>query len=161
MNATLDLLRTRRSVAPHLLSEPGPNPEELEALLTIATRVPDHGRLTPWRFLVIEGEARARIGEVIAAAFLADQPQADATRVEQERNRLARAPTVAWAAVAAAASLVYWGIAYRKLALSPLYALTYPLGSGVLLWIVLGAIARGSRVSWKGRDYTVGMANSG
>jgi hypothetical protein len=74
---------------------------------------------------------------------------------------LARAPTVAWAAVAAAASLVYWGIAYRKLALSPLYALTYPLGSGVLLWIVLGAIARGSRVSWKGRDYTVGMANSG
>ena len=94
MNATLDLLRTRRSVAPHLLGEPGPSPEELEALLIIATRVPDHGRLTPWRFLVIEGEARARIGEVIAAAFVADQPQADATRVEQERKRLARAPTV-------------------------------------------------------------------
>src|SRR5829696_5555486 len=94
MNATLDLLRTRRSVAPHLLGEPGPTPEELEALLTIGTRVPDHGRLTPWRFLVIEGEARARIGEVIATAFLADQPQADATRVEQERKRLARAPTV-------------------------------------------------------------------
>ena len=97
MNATLDLLhllRTRRSVAPHLLGQPGPTPEELEALLTIATRVPDHGRLTPWRFLVIEGEARARIGDVIAAAFLADQPQADITRVEQERNRLARAPMV-------------------------------------------------------------------
>ena len=94
MNATLDLLRTRRSVAPHLLGEPGPTPEELEALLTIATRVPDHGRLTPWRFLVIEGEARARIGDVIAAAFLADQPQADTTRVKQERKRLARAPTV-------------------------------------------------------------------
>jgi nitroreductase len=94
MNATLDLLRTRRSVAPHLLGEPGPTPAELEELLTIAARVPDHGRLNPWRFLVIAGEARARAGEAIAAAFVADQPQADATRVEQERNRLSRAPTV-------------------------------------------------------------------
>jgi nitroreductase len=94
MNATLDVLRTRRSVAPHLLGEPGPTAAELEALLTIAARVPDHGRLTPWRFIVIEGEARARIGETIAAAFVADQPQADPSRVAQERNRLARAPTV-------------------------------------------------------------------
>lgn len=94
MNATLDLLRSRRSVAPHLLGEPGPTPQELEALLTIAVRVPDHGRLAPWRFVVIEREARARIGEVIAAAFVADQPRADPARVEQERNRLARAPTV-------------------------------------------------------------------
>lgn len=94
MNATLDLLRTRRSVAPHLLGDPGPTGAELDALLTIATRVPDHGRLAPWRFIVIEGEARARIGEAIAAAFVADQPQADAARVAQERNRLARAPAV-------------------------------------------------------------------
>jgi nitroreductase len=94
MNATLDLLRSRRSVAPHLLGGPGPTAEELEALLTIAVRVPDHGRLAPWRFVVIEGEARARVGEVIAAAFVADQPGADPARVEQERNRLARAPTV-------------------------------------------------------------------
>ena len=94
MNATLDLLRSRRSVAPHLLGGPGPTSEELEVLLTIAVRVPDHGRLAPWRFVVIEGEARARIGEVIGAAFVADQPGADPARVEQERNRLARAPTV-------------------------------------------------------------------
>jgi nitroreductase len=93
MNATLDLLRTRRSVAPHLLAQPGPTAAELDALLSIATRVPDHGRLAPWRFIVIEGEGRARIGEAIAAAFVADQPQADEGRVAQERNRLARAPT--------------------------------------------------------------------
>jgi nitroreductase len=94
MNATLDLLSTRRSVAPHLLGDPGPTDAELEALLTIAVRVPDHGRLTPWRFIVIEGDARHRIGETIAAAFRADQPAADDGRVAQERNRLARAPTV-------------------------------------------------------------------
>jgi nitroreductase len=94
MNATLDLLRTRRSVAPHLLGDPGPTAAELEAILSIAVRVPDHGRLAPWRFVVIEGEARARIGEVIAAAFVIDQPGADPARITQERNRLARAPTV-------------------------------------------------------------------
>jgi nitroreductase len=94
MNATLDLLSTRRSVAPHLLGGPGPTGAELEALLTIAVRVPDHGRLTPWRFIVIEGDARHRIGETIAAAFRADQPETDDGRVAQERNRLARAPTV-------------------------------------------------------------------
>jgi len=68
MNETLELLRTRRSVAPHLLGPPGPTAEELNLLLTIAVRVPDHGRLTPWRFIVLEGDARHRIGEAIAAA---------------------------------------------------------------------------------------------
>ena len=63
MNATLDLLRTRRSVPPLRLDGPGPDAAELDAILTIAARVPDHGKLAPWRFLVIEGEARARIGD--------------------------------------------------------------------------------------------------
>ena len=94
MNEVLDLLRTRRSVAPHLLAEPGPTADELNALLTIAVRVPDHGRLPPWRFIVLEGEARRRAGEAIAAAYQADDPNADATRVAAERNRLARAPLV-------------------------------------------------------------------
>jgi nitroreductase len=94
MNETLNLLRTRRSVAPHLLGEPGPTAAELNDLLTIAARVPDHGRLTPWRFIVLEGEARHRIGEVIAAAYRADQPSADEARVAAERERLARAPLV-------------------------------------------------------------------
>jgi nitroreductase len=94
MNETLQLLRTRRSVAPHLLGEPGPGTQEIDALLTIAARVPDHGRLTPWRFIVLAGEARSRIGEVIAAAFRADQPGADEAKVAFERDRLARAPVV-------------------------------------------------------------------
>ncbi len=94
MNATLDLLRTRRSVAPQFLGEPGPTADELDLLLTIAARVPDHGRLTPWRFIIIEGEGRRRIGEAIAAAYRADDPAANPEKVEFERNRLARAPLV-------------------------------------------------------------------
>jgi nitroreductase len=94
MNATLDLLRTRRSVPPLRLEGPGPDPAELDAILTLAARVPDHGKLAPWRFLVIEGEARARIGARIGEAYGADHPEADATRLDLERNRLALAPLV-------------------------------------------------------------------
>jgi nitroreductase len=94
MNDSLDFLRRRRSVAPHLLGEPGPTAAELDDLLTIASRVPDHGRLTPWRFIVLNGEARHRIGETIAAAYRADEPGADEAKIAAERNRLARAPLV-------------------------------------------------------------------
>lgn len=94
MNETLHLLRTRRSVAPHLLGEPGPTKDELDLLLTIGMRVPDHGRLTPWRFIIVEGDARNRFGEAIATAYQADNPGADAAQVDRERARLARAPLV-------------------------------------------------------------------
>ena len=94
MNETIDLMKRRRSVAPHLLGEPGPSAEEVETLLTIGSRVPDHGRLFPWRFIVIAGEARRRIGEAIGSAFQADNPEASPERLEFERNRLARAPLV-------------------------------------------------------------------
>jgi nitroreductase len=94
MNECVTLLQQRRSVAAHLLGDPGPDAAQVDALLTMASRVPDHGRLVPWRFLVIEGEARHRIGETIAAAFRADQPDADEQKLALERNRLARAPVV-------------------------------------------------------------------
>jgi nitroreductase len=91
---TLALLSTRRSVNPQFLDGPGPTEAELERLLTLAARVPDHGRLVPWRFLVIEGEARHRIGALIEVAFRADQPDASETTLATERGRLARAPLV-------------------------------------------------------------------
>lgn len=94
MNESLAFLQGRRSIAPNRLAEPGPSVEEIDTLLTIAARVPDHGRLVPWRFIVIEGEARRRIGAAIAAAFKADQPDAEAERVAFEADRLARAPLV-------------------------------------------------------------------
>ena len=65
--ALLRLLEGRRSAAPGQLGEPGPDPAQLRRLLAIASRAPDHGGLEPWRFILIEGDARAR-----ASARLAD-----------------------------------------------------------------------------------------
>ena len=71
-----------------------PSAAEIETLLTVASRVPDHGKLTPWRFIVFEGEARLAAGEAIARAFRAKYPDAKPEQVEFERTRLARAPLV-------------------------------------------------------------------
>ncbi len=90
----IQLLSTRRSVAPRLLTQPAPSGAELDKLLTIASRVPDHGRLVPWRFIVIERQGAERIGEVIARTFAEDNPDADAERLAMERGRLLRAPLV-------------------------------------------------------------------
>ncbi|MFZ5689617.1 MAG: nitroreductase family protein [Pseudomonadota bacterium] len=94
MPDALSLLRTRRSVKPIELGAPAPAGPEIDTLLTIASRVPDHGKLAPWRFIVFEGNARYAIGEKIAEAFQADRPDATADQIAFERNRLARAPLV-------------------------------------------------------------------
>lgn len=94
MPDALDLLRTRRSLKPVELAAPGPSAAELDTLLTIASRVPDHGKLTPWRFILFEGEARKTASRAIAEVFAADNPGADPARLELERTRLARAPLV-------------------------------------------------------------------
>jgi nitroreductase len=94
MPDAIELLRKRRSLKPNDLAGPGPTPDELETLLTIASRVPDHGKLTPWRFIVFEGDARMRAGEVIAQAYAAKYPDATPDQVAYEKTRLARAPLV-------------------------------------------------------------------
>jgi len=94
MPDAIDLLTTRRSVKPMELNGPGPTAAELATLLTVASRVPDHGKLTPWRFIVFEGEAQLAAGNKIAAVFCADHPGATADQVAFEKRRLARAPLV-------------------------------------------------------------------
>jgi nitroreductase len=94
MPDALELLKTRRSLKPMELSGPAPTADELNTLLTVASRVPDHGKLTPWRFIVFEHEARAAAGETIAAVFKANRPDATPDQVEFERKRLTRAPLV-------------------------------------------------------------------
>jgi nitroreductase len=94
MQDALNLLRTRRSVKPVELAGPGLTAIEVETLLTIASRVPDHGKLVPWRFIVFDGEARLAAGEAIAKAFRAKYPDAAPEQVDYERKRLARAPLV-------------------------------------------------------------------
>jgi nitroreductase len=90
----LHLLRTRRSVKPIELTGPPPSELEIDTLLTVASRVPDHGKLTPWRFIVFTGDARLAAGEVIADAFRANRADATPEQIEFERQRLARAPLV-------------------------------------------------------------------
>jgi nitroreductase len=94
MPEAIDLLKSRRSVKPIELHGPPPTAAELATLLTIASRVPDHGRLTPWRFVVFEGDARLAAGEKIVEVFRANRPDATPEQIEHERKRLARAPLV-------------------------------------------------------------------
>jgi len=90
----LDLLRTRRSIKPREMTAPGPSPAELETILTIGARVPDHGKLAPWRFILFEADARARASEMIARIFAAKNPNAQPAEIEKEKRRLTDAPLV-------------------------------------------------------------------
>jgi nitroreductase len=91
---TIALLRQRRSVPPAAMTAPGPSASQLETMLAVAARVPDHGKLVPWRFIVFDGEARDRAGEAFAAIVAEDAPDAPEKRLELERNRLKLAPVV-------------------------------------------------------------------
>ncbi len=87
-----DYLLTRRSVTLPFLGEPGPDAAALNDILTIATRVPDHAKLAPFRLITYEGEARRRAGEKLAAIVAAREPGADAERLDRERNQFLPAP---------------------------------------------------------------------
>lgn len=91
---TIELLSRRRSAPPLTMTGPGPDAQQLETLLTLAARTPDHGKLAPWRFIVFEGPARERAGEIFARVFSANHPQAGAEQLEVERKRFMHAPLV-------------------------------------------------------------------
>ena len=94
-DTTLEFLQKRRSAKAMLLTAPGPTSAELDTILACAARVPDHKRLVPWRFIVFEGEARAKFAEILARTVAAEEKEPPSpVRLEMERNRLTRAPTV-------------------------------------------------------------------
>ena len=91
----LEFLASRRSVKPDKLLAPGPSTEQLALILKIATRVPDHKKLAPWRFIVFEGAARARMGDIFAEACqLEEKEPPSRVRLDLERGRFMRAPLV-------------------------------------------------------------------
>lgn len=94
MTDALTLLKTRRSIPAAFLGPPGPSPEQLRQLLTIAVRVPDHGKLAPWRFVVLEGAARADAGALLEAQRLRREPDLPESERLAERTRFTRAPLV-------------------------------------------------------------------
>lgn len=94
MTDTLALLKLRRSVPPQFLTAPGPNPEQLRDLLTIGARVPDHGKLAPWRFIVFEGAGKDKAAAIVGEVFRAKNPAADEEKVTFEAKRLSHAPLI-------------------------------------------------------------------
>lgn len=91
---TIDLLLTRRSGSAKAMTGPGPSGAQLETILAAAARVPDHGKLFPWRFILFEGEGRRRLGELLVEAVLESEPQATPERLDMERHRFMRSPVV-------------------------------------------------------------------
>lgn len=88
---TLALLAHRRSSKVMQLAEPAPSAAELDALIDLAARVPDHGKLGPWRFVVIDGDARSRAGAALAEVIKNDEG-VDGDRIAFVRNWFNRAP---------------------------------------------------------------------
>lgn len=89
-----DYLAVRRSIPAFQMRDPGPSKAELEEILRLAVRVPDHGKLAPWRLVVYRGAERARIGEELLKLRLAVEPELSAELIEVERSRFTRAPVV-------------------------------------------------------------------
>jgi len=92
--ALRDYLLTRRSVGQAFLAEPAPTGDELNTLLTIATRVPDHGKLAPWRLVLFTGDARRAAGEKLAEIAKCRRPDLDEAGLEIERRQFLPAPLV-------------------------------------------------------------------
>ncbi|HEX3121815.1 MAG TPA: nitroreductase [Rhodanobacteraceae bacterium] len=90
----LDFLEGRRSLPSRQLGAPGPTHEQLERLLTAAIRVPDHGKLTPWRLLLIRGEDRARLGAALAEIHARADPGVPPAVVQKDRDRFNFAPLI-------------------------------------------------------------------
>ena len=74
--SALSLLETRRSGRPREMVGPGPTPEEMERFLAIATRVPDHGKLSPWRFVIVGDDQRGKLAALLHRALQEDEPGA-------------------------------------------------------------------------------------
>ena len=90
--STLDLLLSRRSGSAKAMTGPGPSEKQLADILQAGGRAPDHGKLFPWRFIVFEGEGRARMGDILAEVMEAEGERDK--QVEEERGRFLRAPVV-------------------------------------------------------------------
>jgi len=91
---TLELLLSRRSGSAKTMTGPGPSREELKTILTAGARTPDHGKLFPWRFIVFEGDARKRMGELFADCVRSEEREPSPERLAQELNRFLRAPVI-------------------------------------------------------------------
>ncbi len=87
-------LGTRRSIPAFQMGEPGPSRGEILDMLTLASRVPDHGKLAPWRFVVYVGDERERVSLALAEVAMVRNPALSDDMVKVEKTRFTRAPAV-------------------------------------------------------------------
>lgn len=90
----LDFLNARRSTPSRLLGAPGPDGAQQRAIIGAALRVPDHGKLTPWRILRLQGEQRLRLGEFLVQRQRERDPATPAAVLEKDRERFSFAPLI-------------------------------------------------------------------
>lgn len=90
----LSLLATRRSGKPRDLVAPGPDAGQLDQILTVAARTPDHGKLAPWRFVVVPADRRDALAKVITDAYREERPQAARLEIEALEQFAHQAPTL-------------------------------------------------------------------
>ncbi len=93
-SSLLAFLKTRKSASAKAMGGPGPDPAQLAEILEIAVRVPDHGKLNPWRFIVFEGDARGKMGVELAAVWAKAHPEHGPEILAFQRGFLERAPVV-------------------------------------------------------------------
>ena len=92
--SVIETIVGRPTVPPVKMGEPGPDADALARMLAAAAAAPDHGKLVPWRYLILRGEGRVRLGELFAAGVVAANPGATAAEVEKQRSAPSRAPLI-------------------------------------------------------------------
>lgn len=90
----LALLATRRSGKPRDMVDPGPDAAQLAEILRVAARVPDHGKLSPWRFVTVAADRRGAFGDMLVAAYLEGRPEARPAELDEVRAFATQAPTL-------------------------------------------------------------------
>jgi len=93
-NDLIQILKARRSSKVATLSAPAPSAEQLKDILTIAARVPDHGKYHPWYFIVFEGDGRTDIGKHLRTAYATENPDTAPAKLDLEAERFLRAPLI-------------------------------------------------------------------
>ncbi|OYW23095.1 MULTISPECIES: nitroreductase [unclassified Sphingomonas] len=94
LSTPLSLLTTRRSGRPREMIAPGPDAAQLDAILAIAARTPDHGKINPWRFVIVPDAARSALSTLITTAYLAERPDAARLEIETLEAFATQAPTL-------------------------------------------------------------------
>lgn len=110
LSTPLSLLQTRRSGKPRDLAGPGPNDAQLRQMLEIAMRTPDHGKLAPWRFVIVPKDRRDALADLLERAYRAEKPDAGRLEIESMHQFAHQAPTlvVALSAPVAGSKIPLW-----------------------------------------------------